>query len=117
GQDDKSKELLQGIGLRSPFLEWKVLLRGLLAYYQGEDERACDNWQRLDPQRLPFRLAAPLRFRADKDFAAQQPPATQNALQQQADRLQGTPLIQQLRSLNGMLSNDRQLPAAFRLAE
>ncbi len=33
GKDDDARATLQGIGLRSPFLEWKVLLRGLQAYY------------------------------------------------------------------------------------
>src|SRR5206468_4442 len=31
GQDDSARELLQGIGLQSPFLEWKLFLRGLHA--------------------------------------------------------------------------------------
>src|SRR5262249_4257727 len=31
GRDDAAKEALQAIGLRSPFLEWKLMLRGLLA--------------------------------------------------------------------------------------
>ena len=47
GQDEAARETLQPIGLRSPFLEWKVLLRGLIAYYQSDDVRALDNWQRL----------------------------------------------------------------------
>src|SRR5581483_4934919 len=37
GKDEETREVLQGIGLQSPFLEWKVLLRGLLAYYQNDD--------------------------------------------------------------------------------
>src|SRR5262249_5044571 len=32
GADDAARDALQGISLASPFLEWKVLLRGLLAY-------------------------------------------------------------------------------------
>src|SRR5439155_5576679 len=45
GQDDQVRETLQGIGFQSPFLEWKLLLRGFLAYYQNDDERALENWQ------------------------------------------------------------------------
>src|SRR5713226_6123159 len=43
GQDDAARKTLQGIGLRSPFLEWKLFLRGLQAYYQGDDARAIEN--------------------------------------------------------------------------
>src|SRR5206468_8841041 len=88
GQDDQAREALQGIGLQSPFLEWKLLLRGLLAYYQKDDVRAAENWQRLDPQRLPARLAAPLRFLIDPAYRHAQAPQTQATLKKQADRLQ-----------------------------
>src|SRR5207302_11508757 len=36
GKDDDARTTLQAIGLRSPFLEWKVLLRGLQAYYAND---------------------------------------------------------------------------------
>ena len=117
GQDDEARALLQGIGLQSPFLEWKVFLRGLLAYYQKDDTRAVENWQRLDPERLPARLAAPLRFQIDKAYRLAQPPAAQSALQKHADRLQGSGLVQPLRGLQALLANERQLPQAFRQAE
>src|SRR5262249_48071548 len=32
GRDEQARAALQGVGLQSPFIEWKVLLRGLLAY-------------------------------------------------------------------------------------
>jgi tetratricopeptide (TPR) repeat protein len=117
GQDEAARASLQGIGLQSPFLEWKLLLRGLLAYYRGDDARVLENWQRLDAGRLPGRLAAPLRFTLDATFRAAQPPATQSALQHQADRLQGSGLVQPLRAVQTALANERQLPQAFRLAE
>src|SRR5207248_6121736 len=61
GQDDAAREAIGAIGLQSPFLEWKVMLRGLLAYYANDDTRALENWTRLDPERLPAQLVAPLR--------------------------------------------------------
>src|SRR5262249_46375691 len=72
GADDDLRLALQAIGLASPFLEWKVLLRGLLAYHQRDDARAIENWSRLDPTRLPARLAAPFRLTIDRNFAAAQ---------------------------------------------
>src|SRR5262249_19920419 len=73
-QDDAARELLQGISVRSPFLEWKLLLRGLQAYYQNDDARAIENWQRLTLDRLPARLAAPLRASIDPAYRLAQPP-------------------------------------------
>jgi tetratricopeptide (TPR) repeat protein len=117
GQDEAARETLQGVGLRSPFLEWKLLLRGLQAYWQNEDERAVENWQRLTPERLPARLAAPFRICIDDSFRAAQPPATQTMLQSQMDRLQGSPLLPQLRSLQATLAHKSKMPAALRQVE
>jgi tetratricopeptide (TPR) repeat protein len=117
GQDEGVRQSLQGIGLRSPFLEWKVLLRGLQAYYQNDDERALENWRRLDPGRLPARLAAPFRFRIDSEFAQAQSPATQSALQRQADLFEGGALATSLRELRRALENRESLASAFRMAD
>src|SRR5262249_40950267 len=68
GQDEAMRETLQPISLRSPFLEWKLALRGLQAYYQNDDARALENWQRLTHDRLPARLIAPLRFGIDPAY-------------------------------------------------
>jgi tetratricopeptide (TPR) repeat protein len=115
--DDEARALLQGIGLQSPFLEWKVFLRGLLAYYQNEDSRALENWQRLDNERLPARLAAPLRFGIDSAYRLAQPPAAQNAMRRELDRLQGSGVVPLLRALQPSLASEQKLPQAFRQAE
>jgi tetratricopeptide (TPR) repeat protein len=117
GQDEAARETLAGIGLRSPLLEWKLLLRGLQAYHARDDERALENWQRLNPERLPARLAAPFRYHIDSHFRAAQPPPTQKALQGQFDRLQGSALLPQMRNLRSALANPESLAQAFRLAE
>jgi tetratricopeptide (TPR) repeat protein len=117
GDDEGARTTLQAIGLRSPFLDWKLLLRGLQAYYQNEDTRAVENWQRLDPERLPARLAAPFRFQIDTSFRASQPASTQAAIQRQFDAVQGGTLPAQLRALRAALENRRSLAGAFRQAE
>jgi predicted Zn-dependent protease len=117
GQDEEAKAALQGIGLRSPFLDWKMLARGLMAHYQDDQPRALENWSRLDPERLPARLAAPLRFTIDPEFRLAQPPATQTSLQQQADRLHSSALVKPMREIQAALTNEHKLPQAFRLAE
>jgi tetratricopeptide (TPR) repeat protein len=117
GEDDAARSSLQRIGLRSPFLEWKLFLRGLQAYYQNDDSRALENWQRLDLGRLPARLAAPLRYRIDTAFRAAQPPATQAALQRQIEAMEGSSLLPRLRELQRHMENKNSLASAFRQAE
>jgi tetratricopeptide (TPR) repeat protein len=116
GRDDDAREQLQTIGLGSPFLEWKLLLRGLLAYYAGDDGRALDNWSRLAPNRLPARLAAPLRFVLDPAFRAAQPTKMHADLVRRSDRLRGG-LLPRLRALQVSLSGPYNLATAFRHAE
>jgi tetratricopeptide (TPR) repeat protein len=118
GDDDGARAALQTIGLRSPFLEWKVLLRGLQAYYAKDDARAMENWQRLAPDRLPARLAAPFRYHIDLEFRAAQSPETQTALQRQFGRVEGAAtLVPQLRQLRAALAKPDSLAAAYRQAE
>src|SRR5205814_323400 len=91
--------------------------RGLIAYYQGDDARALDNWQRLTPDRLPARLAAPFRLLIDGPYRDAQAPEAQAALRKQADRLQGDALVEQLRAVQPALADQHSLARAFRLAE
>ncbi len=117
GDDESARASLQSIGLRSPFLEWKLFLRGLQAYYQNDDARAVENWQRLEPERLPARLAAPYRYQIDSAFRSAQPPATQAALQKQLQALEGSSLSTRLRELRTAMENKGSLASAFRQAE
>src|SRR5262249_37068138 len=117
GQDDAARETLQGIGLRSPFLEWKLFVRGLSAYYQRDDPRALENWQRLNPQRLPARLAAPLRFRIDPAYRAGQPSAAQRNPQKRGARREAPGVVQPLRLIQSALAREGSLGEPFRQAE
>jgi tetratricopeptide (TPR) repeat protein len=116
GRDDAAREALQVIGLGSPFLDWKLLVRGLLAYYAGDDGRALDNWSRLIPDRLPARLAAPLRFALDPAFRAAQSPKAFADLRRRADRLHGG-LLPGLRELQSLLAGPYRVADAFRRGE
>ena len=117
GQDEAVRETLQAIGLKSPFLEWKLLLRGLQAFYLNDNVRAQENWQRLDSSRFPVRLAAPYRFQIDPAFRGAQSPEAQRLLQRQADALEGPNLIQDLRRLQAEMAREDKLPSAYRQAE
>ncbi|MFO0964929.1 MAG: hypothetical protein U0793_04970 [Gemmataceae bacterium] len=106
GADDKAPEILQGIGLQSPFLEWRVLLRGLLAYYQGQDDRARDNWARLSAGGLPAQLVAPLRCAIDPDFRHGLDGDTQARLLAISQQLTADPVEGRLRQLRAMLHEE-----------
>jgi tetratricopeptide (TPR) repeat protein len=105
GQDVEALDTLQAIGLRSPFLEWRVLLRGLSAYSRGDDAKALENWQRLDVDRLPWRLVAPFRFRIDEAFRSAQPVETAKRLTSQLDRIASS-MAPTLRSIDQDIHND-----------
>ncbi|MBI1833087.1 MAG: hypothetical protein HYR84_16730, partial [Planctomycetes bacterium] len=115
GRDQEARDLLQGIGLQSPFLEWKVLLRGLMAHQGNDDARALENWTRLDPARLPSRLCAALRAGIDSAFLAAQPPEVQESLRAKVMQQQGLGVAPLLCDLKDLLTRD-DLGAAFRSA-
>lgn len=53
-------ESLACIARSSPYAQWRLFLRGLVAFYQGDLAGSRANWGRLDPTRRPARMAAVL---------------------------------------------------------
>ena len=72
GRDDEALEKLQPIGRSSPLSDWRLFVRGLAAYYRGDDEAMRASWDRLEPGRHAARIAAQLRTVAEarRDDAA-----------------------------------------------
>ncbi|MBO0698289.1 MAG: hypothetical protein J2P46_07850, partial [Zavarzinella sp.] len=112
GRDEDARATLNAIGLSSPFVEWKLLLRGLIAWAAGDTPRALENWTRLSPDRLAARLAAPFRLVADKRYAAALSPDRLAAVTRQADQLAGG-LGEALRRLRKQLANEETIPDAL----
>ena len=117
GNEKEARESLEWIGLRSPFLEWKVLLRGLLALAAGDKTRAVENLIRLETTRLPARLAAPVRAALDPEYKNSFPAAAAARLDQQSATLFSNSLVNHLREMARGLGRDRPLAPAFRSAE
>lgn len=117
GRDEAVKETLQPIGLRSPYLEWKLMLRGLMAYYQNDDARARENWQRLTPQRVPARMVAAYRASIDADYRNAQSTETQELLARQLSWLNNNQFTSHLKALQQALEDPERLATAFRIAE
>lgn len=108
GHDDAARTRLDEIGLSSPFLEWKVMLRGFLAYSANDDEGAKANWGRLNPDRLPAKLAAPYRARIDSTAPRVNLPATPVDPHSLAGRL---------KAVQANIGKGRNLAAAFKALE
>ncbi len=53
--------LVRDIARSSPVSEWKLLVRGLAAFYRGDHGETQANWSRLDPERAPQRIARHLQ--------------------------------------------------------
>lgn len=112
GRDDDARNKLAAIGFTSHYAEYRLMLRGLQAYYANDDARARDNWGRLDPARLPAKWVAAYRAAIDPGYRDAQPPAVQSQLRKQIDTLQPT-TSHELRAFARQLENHR-LDAAFR---
>ncbi len=108
GHDGAARERLNDIGLSSPFLEWKLLLRGFLAHTANDDESAKANWGRLAADRLPAKLAAPFRARIDPTA----PPVGGGQLPVDPSSLAG-----RLKAVQANLGKVRNLGAAFKALE
>ncbi len=117
GKDDAAREALNVIGLSSPFLEWKLLLRGLIGWSTSDDAKAVENFARLNAERYPARLAAPVRVQCDAAFAQTLPPAGQAALIEQGKRLRAVGLVAKLSKVRSELARSRKLGPAFKAAE
>lgn len=48
---------LSYIPRNSPFADWRLFVRGLAAYYRQDEHEAQASWGRLDPARLPAKIA------------------------------------------------------------
>jgi tetratricopeptide (TPR) repeat protein len=99
GEDDAVGPLLQDIPRTSPLGDWKLLVRGLSAFYLREQERTDENWRRLDPTRPAWRIAQTLNAAANPAGSESLPPGIDAARQQLAMRLQDASLISTMRSL------------------
>jgi hypothetical protein len=116
--DEVAKAALNEIGMTSPLIEWKLLLRGLMAYDANDDARALENWRRLDASRLPSRLAAPFRAKLDAEFVMSLHPSVAARLPDQFARLQGNPLMDSLHLLRKELSGaQKKLSKCFQILE
>jgi len=117
GNDEAARESLGGIGLQSPYLEWKLLLRGLIAYSANDDGRAIENFARLDPERIPSKIAVIFRAQIDPSFRDRLPPEAAAQAERKSRSLYPAGLHTHLKSIQSNLGRGRSLTAAFSALE
>ncbi|MDR2439680.1 MAG: hypothetical protein LBE12_09980 [Planctomycetaceae bacterium] len=59
--DNEALELLHPISFHSPLSEWRLFIRGLISYYNKNDEKANESWKRLSDSRPPYQIVSRLR--------------------------------------------------------
>ncbi|MFH0926477.1 MAG: hypothetical protein V1872_12765 [bacterium] len=62
GMEEKVGEFIQPIGLHSPYKDWKVFLRGLVAFYRHQDQEAYQIFNRLPKDSPLTNVASFLNF-------------------------------------------------------
>jgi len=60
GQFENALAKLKDIARSSPFSDWRLFVRGLHAFYEGDFETARQNWIKLEATRRPARIASTL---------------------------------------------------------
>jgi hypothetical protein len=115
GRDEAARDTLQKLGLASPFLQWKLLLRGLIASAANEPGRAVENWQRLQPEFLPAQLAAPLRAKFDPDFRKALPAERVVDFEKAMENLVSGGIAGELRELQKFTGRDQDLSPAWKV--
>ena len=68
--DDEMSATLKTIGTKSLALDWKLLLRGFAAYAKSDDERAIENWRRVNATRPCGKIAGAALALVSDDAAA-----------------------------------------------
>lgn len=60
GKPHAALDRLAGIGRKSPYADWRLFVRGLVAFQGGDRAAAREAWHRLEHGRRPARIAAVL---------------------------------------------------------
>lgn len=113
GQDTDALELLKDISRQSPFADWRLFVRGLIAYYRKDQETAQANWSRLDAERIPGRLTQLLNAIRQTDLElTPSDPNLANTIGALEAALWGAPLLSDLRHLKARAAAGEWIKAA-----
>ncbi|WP_020469295.1 tetratricopeptide repeat protein [Zavarzinella formosa] len=116
GNAELAREKLNAIGMASPLMEWKLMLRGLIAWAAKEDTKVAENWSRLKPDRLPAKLVAPLRSFVEPVVSTQLSGIELASQEKQTAILLG-PLMGNLAKIRTLVGQERNREPLFRAAK
>ncbi len=103
GDYERAVELVADISRDSPFCDWKLLVRGLCAYYSKDDSRRIANWSRLAPDRPARQIADTLWLLTDLKRYSEAPGAVLASFHRLTRAL--TPSLADLRQLQRKLQD------------
>ncbi len=108
GEDTAAVERLAGIPRKSPFAEWRLFVRGLVAHYADDAERVDANWSRLDPQRPASRIANQLQVFSGRRKAAAECPGDMAMGQRRLEyAVSGSPMVERLERIRDCFQSGR----------
>ena len=100
GDEAGAMGMLRDLARSSPLSEWKFFVRGLAAFYRGDEAETRANWDRLDPKRTAGRDR-----RAAAAAGRARPPARIRASLESAEKLAfGEPILDRLRQLGSLVA-------------
>jgi tetratricopeptide (TPR) repeat protein len=91
---------LRDVARTSPFADWRLFARGLVAFRRGDDADAKANWDRLDPNRAASRIARALSGATDSTLRDGRPSPKLEGLERRAF---GEPILGSLRELGELV--------------
>lgn len=98
--DDTALGLVRDVARGSPLSEWKLFIRGLAAFYRHDHADSLANWDRLDPERAPFRIARSLKDLDRRATAAREGGSGLEALE---SAILGEPILVRLQELRELI--------------
>ncbi|MCA9161657.1 MAG: tetratricopeptide repeat protein [Planctomycetales bacterium] len=111
---DEAIAKLKEIPRQSPLSDWRMFVRGLIAFYQRDEQRQNDNWQRLDSERSAFQIAQTLLAASDQPH--QPSSAVSSSLKRLMYATPGNQSVVELRRLVDIWESDerQKFPHALR---
>ena len=104
GDEATALGLVRDIARSSPLSDWKLLVRGLAAYYKGNLGETQANWDRLDPERAPMRIARRLQsLRASQSGKGQ----GESAFEELEALVYGERILPRLQELGDLVAKNR----------
>lgn len=107
GEDAAAVERVAGIPRKSPFAEWRLFVRGLVAHYADDADRVDANWSRLDPQRAAYRIASHLQVFSGRRKAAECPGDMATGQRRLQYAVSDSPLVERLGRIRDSFQSGR----------